>query len=419
LRQLGGPDPHFETLAGAGLEMGYRYIREGVFVRHIPELLDGSPRYSTIKIPLRDQLRFIRAGFGSRWLFWAGFRAITSCSAKPFPLWRAMSKIKQEKPFPQRKVNERRTQIKANTEIPGRVSVLIPTINRYPYLRTLLKQFRTQTISPLEIIVVDQTPEVERDLTLTEDFSDLPIKWLYLDQAGQCRSRNLGLNKAKGEYILFIDDDDEIPPDLIKSHLTALHQHGVNISNGVAHEVGTGELPEDFTFRRLSNVFPTNNTMIRKTVLNQSGLFDMAYDHGQRADHDLGMRLYLSGELMVLNPEIAVLHHHAPTGGLREHKARVDTYAASRRHLFKRNLPTVSDIYLAKCYFSDQQVREMLWINVLGTFSLKGPLWKRLGKYLVSLLSLPHTLWVIQKRSRMAETMLLNYPQIPPLREEN
>ena len=130
------------------------------------------------------------------------------------------------------------------------------------------------------------------------------------------------------------------------------------------------------------------------------------------------MRLYLAGELMVLNPHIQVLHHHAPQGGLRQHKARVSTYAAARRGIFAQNLPTVSDLYLALRYFSNRQVREMRWISLLGTFSLKGSLWKRLAKFLVALLSLPYHLWVLHRRQHAAREMLRDYPQIPQLLEE-
>ena len=125
------------------------------------------------------------------------------------------------------------------------------------------------------------------------------------------------------------------------------------------------------------------------------------------------MRLYLSGEVMILAPWIETLHHHAPVGGLREHKARVDTYAASRSRIFKSNLPTISDIYLAKRYFTPSQAREMLWISVLGTFSIKGSGLKKLLKMLVSLLSLPKNLWQVNTRRKIADKMLLTYPEIP------
>jgi glycosyltransferase involved in cell wall biosynthesis len=220
--------------------------------------------------------------------------------------------------------------------------------------------------------VVDQTPAKDRDTDLSADFADLPLVVFHLDRAGQCSSRNAGLKEVTGDYILFIDDDDEIPPHLIEDHLRGLAQSRAQVSSGVADEEGAGPLPEDFTYTRTSNVFPTNNTLVMKEVLRQSGLFDLAFDRGQRADHDLGMRIYLSGALMILSPEISVFHHHAPAGGLRTHKARIITYAGSRHRLGVRHLPSVTEFYLALRYFTPRQVREMFWLRAFGTFSFQG-----------------------------------------------
>jgi glycosyltransferase involved in cell wall biosynthesis len=418
LRHLGAPDPNFETLAGAGLELGFRIIRHGAFPHHIPELVKGEIKAEAVEIPLEDQLRFIKLGFDRRWLLWACFRNLLQGYSHPGSLWRAWQTVEKEtqpqkyQPYPH-VIETNQHSIQS-----AKVSVLIPTLRRYPYLRVLLSHLRVQTHPPYEVLVIDQTPPDQQEPNLSAEFPDLPLHWFTLDQPGQCTSRNFGLQKAGGNFILFIDDDDEVPPDLIEKHLATLYALQINVSSGVANEVGAGPLPENFRWMRVSSVFPTNNTMIRKGVLHTSGLFDLAYDHGQRADHDLGMRIYLSGELMVLNPDINVLHHHAPQGGLREHKARVDTYAASRKRLFKFILPTVSDIYLAKRYFTEDQVRERVWISLLGTFSIQGAWWKRILKILIAALFLPFNLLQIRRRTRAAEALLENYPQIPNLDED-
>ena len=417
LRQMGPPDPNFDSLDGAGIAWGYRLVRKGVFPRHQPDLVAGSPQ-PAVALPLVDQLRFLQFTFDRRWQIWASIRAVLSGAVRPLALLRGWQQVRTEDPHPSGQVFQRDLPRPPVDLSKARVSVLIPTLHRYPYLRTLLKQLRHQTTPPYEILVVDQTRKDQRDPTLMADYADLPLRYLPLDRAGQCSSRNHGLRMARGDYILFIDDDDEVPPDLLQKHLAALQGLGVRVSSGVAQEVGAGELPADFRYRRVSSVFPTNNTLIRKSILGQSGLFDLAYERGQRADHDLGMRLYLAGELMVLNPHIQVLHHHAPQGGLRQHKARVSTYAAARRGIFAQNLPTVSDLYLALRYFSNRQVREMRWISLLGTFSLKGSLWKRLAKFLVALFSLPYHLWRLHQRHLTAQEMLKTYPQIPQFLEE-
>jgi glycosyltransferase involved in cell wall biosynthesis len=415
MHQLGGPDPCFESLDAASLALGYRYIRNGAFVRHFPVMLPDKVVTKTVDIPLRDELRFLRAGFTRRWLYWAGFRSVLRDKRSPVALLKAWREIKSETPSPV-KTHYQRTGNDVRERTPeGKVSVLIPTLRRYPYLCVLLNQLREQTVTPFEILVIDQTPQHERNPDLKREFSDLPLSWYFLDQAGQCSSRNFGLDMAQSEFILLLDDDIELQPDLIEKHLYNLARFQTNVSNGVLKEKDLGELPEDFRFLRVSNVFPACNTLLRKRELRKSGLFDLAYDHGQRADHDLGMRLYLSGELMVLDPAISILHHRAPMGGLREHKARIHTYAASRNNIFKQNLPTVSDLYLAKRYFSDQQVKEMCWTSVLGTFSLKGPFLKRFAKIIVGFLSLPNSFILIIKRLKVACAMLEYYPQIPEL----
>ena len=178
-------------------------------------------------------------------------------------------------------------------------------------------------------------------------------------------------------------------------------------------------MPEDFTYTRTSNVFPTNNSLIRKEILQKSGLFDLAFDRGQRADHDLGMRIYLSGALMILSPEIAVFHHHAPVGGLRTHNARAITYARSRQKLSVRHLPSVTEFYLAQRYFSPRQVREMSWLRVFGTFSVRGSRAKKLMKILTGLVCLPDTLMQCHRKYRQAAVLLKTFPQISELPHNN
>jgi glycosyltransferase involved in cell wall biosynthesis len=417
LEQLGGVDPEYQNLTAAGLSLGCRYIKMGVFVRHIPNLIDQQSVRPPTALSVDDQCRFIHTQYGSVWLVWAAIRALLDGSASIPELITATKKIKNssghKKILPYDHAHH-----KSQFPTDPKVSVIIPTVNRYPYLRTLLSQMQAQTIAPYEIIVVDQTPEISRDKNLQKDFIDLPIQLFTLKQAGQCSSRNFALQKATGDFILFIDDDDSVPEDLIEKHLISLSKFDSDVSNGIAYEKKAGEIPNDFRFVRVSDVFPTNNTMIRRALLQESGLFDLAYDQGQRADHDLGMRLYLNGAFMVLNPAVWVIHHHAPVGGLREHKARKSTYAASRKHLIKFNLPTISDIYLAKRYYSSKQVREMFWISVFGIFSIRGPWWKRILKVMIGITSLPIIILLMHKRNKKADQMLQRYPQIlslPPL----
>jgi hypothetical protein len=197
-----------------------------------------------------------------------------------------------------------------------------------------------------------------------------------------------------------------------------MQQYQVDASCGVAPEVGAGALPAAFTYARDSDVFPTNNSLLRRESLCGSGLFDLAYEKGERADGDLGMRLYLAGQLLVLNPNASVVHLHAPRGGLRQHGARAVTRSASRSSLWQRHLLAPTEGYLWLRYFTRRQVREAVLIRSVSTLRGEGGRGRHLLRALVMALLLPNTLRQNRARLRQGEEMLGRYPQIPTLHSE-
>jgi len=471
LRALGGPDATFDSLAGAALELGHRWIAGGAMMRHVAGLwtTDDGPRPTAdgrqttndgrllvtdllntdllTTIPPADEFRFIRRRYGRVWAAWAGLRAVRH-GASPMAAFQALraapSSISHATPrtglhpvegnssaalatrsasedadsaSPGPLTTDLLTTDLLNTAPPApqrlTVTVLIPTLDRYPHLFVLLDHLRAQSVPPLEIIVVDQTAAGERDEAWPERFADLPLRVITRDTAGQCSSRNAGLAVARGDGVLFLDDDDEIPPDLIARHLDYMERFGVDASCGVAEELGAGPLPAAFRLVRESDVFPTNNALLRRDALAGAGLFDLAYERGERADGDLGMRLYLTGKALGLNPGAAVLHLHAPRGGLRQHRARVVTRGGSRGSLRRRHLLAPTEGYLWSRYFTPRQAREALLIRTVGTLRGDGPLARRLLRVSLMTVLLPDT-WR-QNRARLAQgrAMLDHFPSIP------
>jgi glycosyltransferase involved in cell wall biosynthesis len=445
VRILGGLRKGFRTLEMAGLEMGHRWIRNGAVMRHVPSIggvvgsrnfhFDatanvvgkGTRRYYDVECKLNaweleDELRFAYYRFGEKWLHWATFRMVYTRKAyllDAIRTWRTV--LKDNRPQdPESYFQESRCEKNPNdsTQFSSRnkyksVTVLIPTIDRYPYLHVVLDQLRCQTVRPLEVIIIDQTPVDRRQILSVKMYDELNISVIYQDRLGQCTSRNAGLRLAQGEFVLLLDDDVEIKPDLLEKHLIHLQTTESEVSSGVAEEVGSGALPPEFRVARVSDVFPAGNTLALRSTLAKSGGFDLAYDRGQRADGDLGMRIYLSGALMMLNPRISVLHHHAPSGGLRINKARITTRAKSRQRLFGKNLLSVWDLYRGLRYFPECEVRELMWISALGTFSCDGPFLRRVIRVPLALIWLPQTIQTLRKRLKSAQGMLHNYPQIP------
>ena len=139
----------------------------------------------------------------------------------------------------------------------------------------------------------------------------------------------------------------------------------------------------------------------------------MCIRDSERADHDLGMRLYLSGAKLVLNPAASVLHLHAPRGGLRRHKARVVTRSSSRASVWHRQFLAPTEAYLWARYFDAAQVREALLIRTIGTLRGDGAGWRRWARAVVMLALLPDT-WR-QNKARLAagRALLVDFPVIP------
>lgn len=420
LRQLGLPCGDFDTIAGAMLEWGHRVIYRGALMRHVPALIpaDAAARANfaaDVTLTIADELRFVAYRYGFFWGRWAAGRAALSGYAAAADLLRGWSQLPSARPYENPKPYKTSRVLGAPDLANAKVTVLIPTLDRYPYLHVMLENLREQTVRAHEIIIIDQTKKESRDLTIAEKFKDLPLVLIYQDEPGQCASRNEGLRVSTGDFILFVDDDDELPPTLIADHLTNLAKYDADVSSGVVQELGTDRLPEAQWFVRSSDVFPTNNTLVRRDVLRRSGLFDLAFNRAPRADGELGMRVYQSGAFMVLDQGLSCLHHHAPAGGLRVHKARVITYRSSRAKLTQRHLPHISEIYLTARHFTQRQRREMLWLRTFGTLSAHGSLPHRLAKAVVGGVMLPDTLKQTLARRDQAAEWLQRFPQIAAL----
>src|SRR5436190_17529852 len=102
--------------------------------------------------------------------------------------------------------------------MPHSVSVVIPTYNRVEVLYETLDSIASQSIKPLEVIVVDQSIKEVAFLicNLCERFkSRLNLKYIHLTQPSSTRARNVGMREVTGDWIIFCDDDVIWPKVLI------------------------------------------------------------------------------------------------------------------------------------------------------------------------------------------------------------
>ncbi len=102
------------------------------------------------------------------------------------------------------------------------ISIVIPTYNRPDFLRRAIGSALNQTYSNLEIIVVDDCSDLELD-QFRKEFPSVKF-YKNSDNRGACFSRNRGLEVAIGDYINFLDDDDELLPGKIELQVNLFQQ---------------------------------------------------------------------------------------------------------------------------------------------------------------------------------------------------
>ena len=100
------------------------------------------------------------------------------------------------------------------------VSVVIPTFNRGALIEKTLASALNQTFAPLEIIVIDDGSTDETPDWIEAHYGD-KIQVLRQKNGGVARARNRGWRTARGEWIAFLDHDDEFQPQKLERLLEA------------------------------------------------------------------------------------------------------------------------------------------------------------------------------------------------------
>lgn len=103
------------------------------------------------------------------------------------------------------------------------VTVVIPTYNRRSLLCRALDSVLNQTASPSEVIVVDDgSSDGTRDL-IQKTYSSVSL--IEQENQGVSQARNRGIKEASGEWIAFLDSDDEWLPQKLEIAFEALNQN--------------------------------------------------------------------------------------------------------------------------------------------------------------------------------------------------
>lgn len=211
------------------------------------------------------------------------------------------------------------------------VSTIIACFERAHELERLLFSLKKMRFSESwEIIVVDDGSKNPRTIKqVTEKFRCSLIR---LDNnLGPAEARNIGVKKAKGKFLWFLDSDTEINNSYLLTTLVGCLKQNKSLAGvgGEAVKINkklystslhplpnwlplTKYLPLDKPFELHPKFVSTNNLLVSKKDFLEIGGFNSYFDMCE--DQDLCLRLARTGKSFLVRHNTCIIHHHSPNG---------------------------------------------------------------------------------------------------------
>ena len=113
-----------------------------------------------------------------------------------------------------------------------KISIIIPLYNKEKIVQRSVNSVLCQSVSDFELIIVDDG-STDNSLSVVKSIKDNRIHIIEQENGGPSKARNTGVKHAKGEWILFLDADDELLEGALE-HLLSLtsNHHNANIIDG-------------------------------------------------------------------------------------------------------------------------------------------------------------------------------------------
>lgn len=188
------------------------------------------------------------------------------------------------------------------------ISAVIPTYNRAPFLEDAVRSVLNQTHADLECIVVnggstDETPK------LLDAIRDDRLRVITRDRPrGPSNARNVAIEQASGEYILFLDDDDRLYENAIKRLVETLRNQPPGCAGVYTAQCQINEMEGAHT-RRItdgrvdyyadSKIGGPSCTLLRAEVFEEVGLFDESFPAVE--DTEFWIRLFSAYHMIALD----------------------------------------------------------------------------------------------------------------------
>ncbi|MBQ6505157.1 MAG: glycosyltransferase family 2 protein [Flexilinea sp.] len=141
------------------------------------------------------------------------------------------------------------------------ISMIVPIYNVERYLKRCLESILNQTYRQIEIILIDDgsTDSCGRICDNYREKDDR-ITIFHTENRGLSAARNLGIDHAHGEWIMFIDPDDWVEPDFCRIPLLAAREYDADLVTFQSRSWKNGHIVHPLIFERLRELFQNSGT---------------------------------------------------------------------------------------------------------------------------------------------------------------
>ncbi len=200
------------------------------------------------------------------------------------------------------------------------VSVVIPTHNRADVLEESIVSILGQNFDDYEVVFVNDS-STDSTAEILSKYSDR-VQIVEVKCGAPGPTRNRGVGKARGRYILFIDDDCTVPADWISGMLAAHHRGGCDVTAGGVQSHGFSNAIETYLYFRHRIIFGDHpkrvksvtmmSVLIERSLFLQLGGF---VEESLRAceDWEFSARLRAQGGEIYYDPSVSVIHRFQTT----------------------------------------------------------------------------------------------------------
>lgn len=149
------------------------------------------------------------------------------------------------------------------------VSIIVPVYNTQVYLERCIKSLLNQEYPNIEIILIDDGSS-DNSLFICEKYqTDDRVVIIHQENSGVSMARNNGLDRARGDYISFVDSDDFVSPYFISHAVGEIEKHDADIVLFDFYQIKSGKsvLPVPDFHKKYKNELRKGNINIKKLLI--------------------------------------------------------------------------------------------------------------------------------------------------------